>query len=291
MKKTITLLILSVLVIFGLIFIVQSFRNSSMPPEIAEPPDIAATPIRLYGIVEPAGREVFVSPPMTRRVTRVHVREGDQVKAGQLLCELENSVEKQQVNLASARLSLSHKALELNADEVKRTKRLFADLVDSEYRYTQALLAKELEEERIAVARNELQVSKAQLEQTMLRAPIDGTVYKFDVRLGETLSAGENSRIVLGLEDLWVRLHVESFWRDRVQTGMLFAIHDSETGRQIGTGTVLQRMPYMGRRDFRTEDMQERFDTKFQEVIMSLATGAPEEIPIGLAVVAHLQEH
>jgi len=43
----------------------------------------------------------------------------------------------------------------------------------------------------------------------------------------------------------------------------------------------------MGRRDFRTEDMQERFDTKFQQFIVAFQ---PEvlEIPIGLSVVAHV---
>jgi multidrug efflux pump subunit AcrA (membrane-fusion protein) len=288
MKKYTKLLVVCVLVIAGLLFILRSFRNSSMPPETAAPPDIAATPIRLYGIVEPAGREVFVSPPMTKRVIAVDVREGDLVTAGQQLCELENSVERQQVELAAARVALSQKALELNADEVRRTKRLYADRVDSEYRYTQALLSKELEEKRIQVARGELQVARAQLEQTVLRAPVDGMVYKFDVRLGETLGAGENSRIVLGSRDLWVRLHVESFWRDRIRPGMRFTVADSETGREIGSGTVVQRMPYMGRRDFRTEDLQERFDTKFQEVILSLAPGA-DPVPIGLSVVAHLQ--
>jgi hypothetical protein len=45
----------------------------------------------------------------------------------------------------------------------------------------------------------------------------------------------------------------------------------------------------VGRRDFRTEDTQERFDTKFQEVVLLLKK-EKDNIPIGLSVVAELSE-
>ncbi len=274
--------------IIGLVFIINSFKNSSQPPAIAQPPDITAAPARLYGTIEPAGREVYVSPPLTRQVTVLYAQEGDSIKAGQRLCDLENSIEQQEVELAEAKVALSQKALELNLDEVKRTKRLFAKRIDSEYKYTQALIQKETELKRLKVVKHELHVAKARLEQTILRAPIDGVVYKFDVRLGETLQSGDNSRIILGSPELWARLQVESYWKDRVQDGMSFKIYDTETSEFLGTGSVIRRMPYMGRRDFRTEDAQERFDTKFQEVILAL-TPEKEGIPIGLSIVAELQ--
>jgi hypothetical protein len=43
----------------------------------------------------------------------------------------------------------------------------------------------------------------------------------------------------------------------------------------------------MGRRDFRTEDLQERFDTKFQEVILEVSP-LSATLPIGLTVIAEL---
>jgi len=44
----------------------------------------------------------------------------------------------------------------------------------------------------------------------------------------------------------------------------------------------------MGRRDFKTEDMQERFDTKYQEVVLNLMS-EKKSIPLGLSVVAELK--
>jgi multidrug efflux pump subunit AcrA (membrane-fusion protein) len=211
------------------------------------------------------------------------------VKHGQILAELENSVERAQIALAEKKIALARKAIELEADDVKRSLQLYKKKIDSEYQYVQARLEKELEEERLLVSQDELSLAAAQLEQTLLRSPIDGILYKFDVRLGETLAAGDNSRIILGEKGYWARMWVESFWRDRIKPESVYTLYDSETTQEIGTGKFLKKTPYMGRRDFRTEDLQERFDTKFQEVILEVEP-LSDTLPIGLTVIAELAE-
>jgi multidrug efflux pump subunit AcrA (membrane-fusion protein) len=288
MKKYVKIGILSAVVMFGTFFIVSSFLKASRPPQAAQPPEVTDAPVRIYGVLEPAGREVFVSPPQTRRVKAVYVTAGDTVINGQILAELDNDVERAQVALAEKKISLARKAIELEADDVKRSLKLYKRNIDSEYQYMQAKLEKELEEERLMVAQDELSLAAAQLEQTLMRAPIDGILYKFDVRLGETLNAGDNSRIVLGEKGYWARMWVESFWREKISPDSVYTLYDSETRQEIGTGKFLKKTPYMGRRDFRTEDMQERFDTKFQEVILEV-TPVSDQLPIGLTVIAELK--
>ena len=168
-------------------------------------------------------------------------------------------------------------------------KNLYNKKVDSEYGYTQSRLKVELDLSNLGVALKEAELAKTQLEQLQLKSPTDGIVYKFDVRIGETLAAGDNSRIVLGSPELWVRLYVESFWLDRISLGTRYNIFHSETGESLGSGEVIYKAPYVGRRDFRTEDIQERFDTKFQEVVLLLKK-EKDTIPIGLSVVAELSE-
>jgi len=286
--KRIRLVVLMLLGAAGLFFILSSLKKSSAPPRVAEPVSLSQSPVRVYGMVEPAGREVVVSPPMSRRVIGVFVTEGDRVHPGQRLCELENSVEQAQVELAEARVVTAQKSLEISFDELNRSRRLFARQVDSEYTFTQAQLQYDLELRRLKAATRELEVAKAQFEQCVLRSPIEGLVYKCDVRVGETLQAGDNTRIILGSPDLWVRLAVESFWKDRVRDNATCEVFDSETRERIGTGAVLSRVLYMGRRNFRTEDTQERFDTKFQEVVISLQPST-KPIPLGLSVFAEFK--
>jgi hypothetical protein len=93
---------------------------------------------------------------------------------------------------------------------------------------------------------------------------------------------------VLGEQGYWARMWVESFWRERISPGSTYVLYDSETRQEIGTGIFLKQTPYMGRRDFRTEDLQERFDTKFQEVILEV-TPESDNLPIGLTVIAELE--
>ena len=69
--------------------------------------------------------------------------------------------------------------------------------------------------------------------------------------------------------------------------GARYKVYNSETDEYLGEGEVTYKAPYVGRRNFRTEDTQERFDTKFQEVVL-LLDQEKETIPIGLSVVAEL---
>jgi RND family efflux transporter MFP subunit len=279
------------LIIIGALvnFMFTSFVKSSKPPQVAKPPVLPETPARVYGKIEPAGREVYVSPPMTKRVIAIYVKEGDMVKKGQVLCSLESDVETAQVNLTLSKIDSAKKTLEITQDDFKRKKNLYVQKTDSEFSYNQSRLKSELDASSIAVAEREAQLARAQLEELQLKSPVDGMVYKFDVRLGETLAAGDNTRIILGAKDLWVRLFVESYWLDRVKPGSQYKIYNSETNKLIGSGKALFALPYVGRRDFRTEDSQERFDTKFQEVVLAL-DDKRGEAPIGLSVMAVLEK-
>jgi membrane fusion protein (multidrug efflux system) len=232
---------------------------------------------------------VYVSPDVTRSVKEILVKEGDAVSAGQLLCVLDDEVEAAQRRVASSRAASLEKSLELSRDTLARNRALYEEGRISEYEYTQARLQAELDEKKLNVAYGELGLARAQLEQLRLRSPVDGVVYKFDVRMGETITAGDNTRIILGPRELWVRLYVEAFWVDRVKEGGRYKIYDAETNEYLGDGTVIRRNPYVGARDFESEDLQERFDTKFQEVILSFEN-KKQNIPLGLNVMAELAE-
>ncbi len=289
MKKVLSLALILILVLAISIFIVQTFMKSSPAPIVAQPPVLNESPVRVYGVTEPVGREVFVSPTETKEVVKIFVQEGDTVKEGQTLCVLDNEVELAQLQSTLAKVESAKKSLSIIRDEMKRTKNLYAKNVDSEYKYTQALLKVELEKSNLTVARKEVELDRARLEQLELTSPINGKIYKFDVRLGETLEAGDNTRIILGSADLWVRLFVEAYWQDTIDLDSQFKIYNSETGACLGMGTVIYKAPYMGRRNFRTEDSQERFDTKFQEIVL-LLTSERDAIPMGLSVVAELSK-
>jgi multidrug efflux pump subunit AcrA (membrane-fusion protein) len=288
MKKIIKIVFYSAIAVAGIFFIIRTLSQSSSPPQVSRPPDLGRAPARVYGKVEPAGREVFMASPVTRKIVRIHVKEGSSVKLGQILLSLESEVEKAQLQVALAKVESIRKTLAIDQDIMERQESLYAKEVDSEYAFTQAKLQVELDLSNVTLAEKEVDLARAQMAQLELFSPIDGVIYKFDVRLGESLTAGDSSKITLGSADLWVRLSVEAFWMDRIRNGDRYDIFDSETHALIGQGEVIAAAPYLGRRNFRTEDDQERFDTKYRDIILKLDK-AQEKVPWGLSVMAKLQ--
>jgi multidrug efflux pump subunit AcrA (membrane-fusion protein) len=274
----------------ALTFTVFAFVRVSATSDPATPPPLAEAPVRVYGFVEPAGREVFVCAPVSRRVLEIAVSQGDIVEAGQILCRLDNRVELGDLEVARARVGAQLKAVELSRDDFERKKELFADQAISESDFVTARLAAELDEAELAVAEEQVKMYETLVEQLELKSPVDGVVYKLDLRLGEMLTAGGESEcpIVVGSSDLWVRLYVESFWAGRLEVGGEYDVHDSETGERIGLGRVIEKAPYLGRKSFQTDEPGERFDTGYREVVLELEA-EKTDIPIGLSVITELR--
>jgi hypothetical protein len=68
MKKQFSVIIGVIVFCCAAVFIFTSFKRSSEPPVIAAPTDFSAVPVKVYGIIEPAGHKVFVGSPVTKRV-------------------------------------------------------------------------------------------------------------------------------------------------------------------------------------------------------------------------------
>lgn len=68
--------------------------------------------VNASGVVEPDGEERLIIPQLTGRVERVLVDEGDMVKTGQLLAELENAEQRASLAAAQAQVALQRAELE-----------------------------------------------------------------------------------------------------------------------------------------------------------------------------------
>ena len=349
MKKVraiVGVLLLILVVVIGISYIQISLRKASAPPAQSRTPSLDAAHVRLYGLVEPLDREVFVGPQQARRVERIFVQEGQEVSAGQALCELEQEVEQQALDVAISRVkefegrlelvlddlrremplswegSTENRALELAVlkvrelegqlglvlDELKRKESLSRIGAVSEAEYTQKFLEADLVRKQIATAKSqalleysqksleaallrrqintaraEVELRKRELDTLTLRSPIQGHLYKFDVRSGEHLTPQDYQRIVIGKPLKQVRLFVESFWLDKVRKGDGFQVQDAETMRNIGFGKVVAISEYVGARDFRTEDSLERLDTKYAQAILQVEGAAT--VPLGKLVL------
>jgi multidrug efflux pump subunit AcrA (membrane-fusion protein) len=270
----------------GVWFIFNSLAKSSKPPAVAKAPELPKVPERVYGIIEPAGREVYLTSASNRPVRKISVNEGDRVKKGQLMVELENEVELAQIQVAESGVELRRKELEISRYDLEKKKSLQEKGgAVAQYDIDQLRLKMEFDSLNLASAEKELALAREQLRQLELRSPIDGIIYKLEVKLGESLGTGETKRIILGSPDLWVRLYVETFWMDRFQIGDRFKVLDSETSREIGTGAVVSKTLFLSDRNFRVDAAGERFDAEFRQIILKLEPSRAD-IPLGMNVIA-----
>ena len=174
--------------------------------------------LELPGTVE-ALRRADVATQVEGLVVKLLVREGDRVKLGQKLAELDTS-------------SLDARKNTLQADVVEAESRLRS--VESQHRRAQSLFEDQLisdeqldnvrfEQEALEARRFSLQASidevELQLRQSVILAPFDGAVTEKRTEVGQWLQEGEAVVTLLSLEELEVAIEVPEIHIGRVRLG------------------------------------------------------------------------
>jgi HlyD family secretion protein len=159
--------------------------------------------VKAPGEIEPR-TTVKISADIPGRVTRLAVREGDLVKRGQLLLEIDNtqylsSVRQMQASAtgARARLQRAQEALRIAQATYDRRKGLFDRKLLSTQEMDQAEDALSSARSEVAAAREEttrlgaaLVGARDNLAKTTYRAPIDGRIVGLNIEEGEIVVVG-----------------------------------------------------------------------------------------------------
>jgi HlyD family secretion protein len=155
------------------------------------------------GTVE-AVEEAQIASQVLGRVVAVRVRDGDRVRAGDLLVQLDDTEARARLESARARVDRLSRAveqaraeLEKAARDADRQERLAnrgvatpTELADARTAWTKAVKALEMGQNELAESRALLRTAEQDLSYTEIRAPIDGVVSGLDVEVGEVVIAG-----------------------------------------------------------------------------------------------------
>jgi len=143
--------------------------------------------------------QVVISPDVSGEIIELRVREGQIVKRGDLLVRIKPDIYQAQIDQLNATL-LSQKAryeqsrasFEQSKFNFDRQKQLFERKLISEVEFLQAQTNFRSEEANLKAAEYQIQNAEAslrkaqeELQQTIIRAPMDGTVSKLNVEIGE----------------------------------------------------------------------------------------------------------
>ncbi|HSD64341.1 MAG TPA: efflux RND transporter periplasmic adaptor subunit [Ignavibacteriaceae bacterium] len=173
-----------------------------------------------------AQRKAAVASKGTGRLVYLGVVEGDRVKKDQVLGRLEDNDIKAQVEEARANLKLAEADLKDSENNFNRQKELIksgattqVEVDASDARYHRVLAS-------IDVAKANLNSAEVALENTLIRAPFDGTVLTKNAEVGEIvapLGASTTSRgaivTMADMKSLQVEADVSESYIEKIKTG------------------------------------------------------------------------
>lgn len=166
-----------------------------------------AYPSQAYTLLNATGyvvaqRKAAVASKATGRLEWLNVREGSQVKSGEILARLESNDVTAQMQQAAAGVSLARANLEQGEAELREAVRVrdrSRELLEKKFvspaahdtvlaRHEKALAALSGYKASIAVAQANLRTAQVAVEQTLIRAPFDGVVLTKNANVGDVIT-------------------------------------------------------------------------------------------------------
>lgn len=137
------------------------------------------------GIIESASNNIAVGSPFNEIITKIYVVEGANVKKGDPLFQLDVRYFEAQAKTARSQIS----AATVNLENLKKQFSFYQRLGDknavSEQQYQQTYYALKVGEEQLKVAISQLGEVEANIERSLVRAPIDGEILQVNIHVGE----------------------------------------------------------------------------------------------------------
>ncbi len=264
------------------------------PPPVPPPTSPFGQTVAGAGMIEPSTEasttgNIAVGSQLAGAVIRVAVRVGQEVKAGDLLFELDPrqtaadlQVREANVPVSEAQVEVADSSLRQMTDQYNRAVKLRPQGGIAEQEFVTAEQNYQSARAQLTLAKANLQLAKAQVQQdrTMLallkvHAPVDGTVLQVNVRPGEYVSIyGGQSLILMGkLDPLHVRVSVdeEDIPRLRLHAPARARLRGDVKQEEIPLRFV-RLEPYVVPKTSLTGANTERVDTRVVQVIYAIAS-------------------
>lgn len=185
------------------------------------------------GFIEASSRNINIGSFAPGIVSKVMVKEGDEISKGQPLFEQDNRsakniVEAREDELAIAKNNLEFSKIDLEDLKVKLKRAMGLrsghtitedELTSRKFAVEKAKVDVTVKKGLVSQAETSLEFAKIELDKTIIRSPIDGLVLKVRIRPGEFISGNEqdsNSPMLIGSTNpLYIRVQIDEndLWR------------------------------------------------------------------------------
>jgi len=136
---------------------------------------------------------INVGSQVSGTVAELHADFNDRVKKGQVLLKLEPTIFNAQVGQAEASIASARASLQLAQATYKRNEQLVAQNFVSSLALDQSRREMDVAAANLKLAQAQLDRARADLNNSVIRSPIDGVVIKRTIDLGQTVAASFNT--------------------------------------------------------------------------------------------------
>jgi len=180
-----------VIVLAAVLLTTSGALGSAVPVRLT--PAIMVSPMRSGAVLIASGyvvaqRKAAVASKGTGRLVYLGVVEGDRVRVGQVIARIEDDDVRAQLAETQANLDLSRADLRDAERALARERMLMDSNFTSQASYDAAEARYQRVKAGIAVAQAALQSAQVALENTVIRAPFDGTVLTKNADVGEVVA-------------------------------------------------------------------------------------------------------
>lgn len=262
---------------FALASVLTNPVRTQAAPALPAPTTPFAATVAGVGVIEPRTESIAIGTNLPGIVSKVHVRAGDVVRSGQPLFAIDDRSARAQLALAEAQARSAEVSLADARDQLARAERSLARQAVSEGETTRKRFAVELAETRLLETRATVRQIATEIERLTVTSPLDGTVWRVNVRAGEYAQAGPLASPLLVLGDgsvLHVRVEIDQTdaYRVRPEAAAVGSLR-GDGGRQAPLRFV-RFEPLVQPKRALTGDGTERVDTRVLEVIYALEPDA-----------------
>ncbi|GIV30196.1 MAG: RND transporter [Bacteroidia bacterium] len=187
---------------------IKQLKKDTVQPVLVSVQRISPTIFKSYLTFQAkvdADDNIALSSEMPGTITKIFVKPGDEVKAGQVLAETD-----------ARSIQQSIQALQSNLDFVNelydKQKKLWEQKIGTEVQYLQVKSQKENLEKTLASLQEQLRMTK-------IISPIDGTVDAVDIKIGQMVAPGMPAIRVINYNHLKVKADVPENYITECKTG------------------------------------------------------------------------
>jgi membrane fusion protein (multidrug efflux system) len=164
---------------------------------------------------------VTISSKKAGIIQKMFVKEGDRVKKGQILVQLDDMDARLQVEMSEAKMKQAEAAVETNRNILPRYRKLYESQVIPQQTLDELVLKFKVDEARLDLAKAELNLARQNFLDHRISSPIDGVVNLKIASLGEHVNVAPKDEIlkIVQMNPLELEFHIPENWAGKVHAG------------------------------------------------------------------------